>query len=74
MYIPPPNATAANFVPSELDAIDRQSKRGADVGIQSPAPELAFVHILPDVNVNAANFVPSELDAILIQFDCGADV
>ena len=79
MYIPFPefpSATAANFVPSELDAIEYQRKSspvGADISVQSPAPELAFVHI-PPRNDPAANFVPSELDAIVVQFKGGADV
>jgi hypothetical protein len=64
VYIPPRRATAANFVPSELDAIEDQFKDAdADVRVQSPAPELAFVYI-PACNGTAANFVPSELDAI----------
>jgi hypothetical protein len=65
VHIPPGGAAAANFVPSELDAIVRQFKDAdADVGIQSPAPELEFVYIPPPPYVVAANFVPSELDAI----------
>jgi hypothetical protein len=78
LHIPPPSyATAANLVPSELDAIDRQFEVVGVVvcGVQSPAPELAFVHIPPPAYATAANFVPSELDAILVQFEVvGADV
>jgi hypothetical protein len=39
VYIPPPFATAANFVPSELDAIEYQAKvDDADVLVQVPTP------------------------------------
>lgn len=62
---------AANFCPSELDAIDCQYA-APDAGnpfvrsVQDPAPELAFVHSPAFVDT-AANLIPSELDAIHVQ-------
>jgi hypothetical protein len=57
-------AVAANFVPSEEDAIDVQSAYGLDVRSIHVTPESELVCILPVLLNAVTNFVPSVEDAI----------
>jgi hypothetical protein len=47
VYIPPPETTAANFVPSAEDVIDSQFAFGADVCWIHVTPESELVYIPP---------------------------
>jgi hypothetical protein len=64
---------AASFVPSLLEAIDRQSREPTLVCSVQVVPELAEVQIYPSW-ATAASFVPSLDDAIDIQAWVPAEV
>jgi hypothetical protein len=61
--------TAANIVPSALEAIQIQGRAAGvipEVRVTHVAPESVLVYICP-LNATAANFIPSALEAIYRQ-------